>query len=237
MKIFVLLFSVFGLLSLAVPESNCQSATSPAGNNIPLSDTDSENQNLFNGRIWKNLYYMVENTQFLFSNQFLPGSVTMRGKTFNDLKIKYDIFKDEILTPYNPDGVLQINKELVDSFSILFQDVTYHFTRFKSDSLKDLGGYVNVLYNSKSALYVKYSKKIDRQKVEEEYDKFYQLEKVILVIDNIVYPVSGKSDLFRALSARKELVRDFVRTNKLYLSKNNPVSYVPVVRYFDSVYP
>jgi hypothetical protein len=237
MKIFVILFPVFGLLSLTVPEANCQVATSPSGHNMSQSDADSENQNLLNGRIWKNLYYMVENTQFLFSNQFLPGSVTMRGKTFNNQKIKYDIFKDEILTPYNPDGVLQINKELVDSFSILFQDRKYQFTHFKSDSLKDLGGYVNVLYNSKSALYVKYSKKIDRQKVEGEYDKFYQLEKVLLVINHIVYPVSGKSDLLRALSARKELVRDFVRTNKISISNKDPGSYVPVVRYFDSVYP
>jgi len=233
----VLFFLVLGLMPWAVPEGNCQVANPATGANLNQTDAGAENQNLLNGRIWKNLYYMVENDQFLFSNQFLPGSVTIRGKTYNSLKIKYDIFKDEILTLYYPDGVLQINKELVDSFSILFQDKTYHFSNFKADSLKDFGGYVNVLYDAKSALYVKYSKKIDRQKVEGENDKFYQLEKIVLTRDSLVFPVSGKNVLFKALSEKKELVRDFVRRNKLYISNKDPVSYIPVVRYFDSVYP
>jgi hypothetical protein len=236
MKIFVLLFFlVFGLFLSAVPESNCQNTTPKSGNSTAQSDTDPENQNLFNGRIWNNIYYMVENDQFLFSNQFLPGSVTMRGKTFNDLKLKYDIFKDEILTPYNPGGVLQINKELVDSFSIFSQGMTYHFARFTSDSLTDFTGYVNILYKSKSALYVKYTKKIDKQKLEGEYDKFYQVEKIILIRDGIVFPVSGKSDLYKAFSGKKEQVRAFVRSNKLYLSNKDPVGYIPVLRYFDSL--
>jgi hypothetical protein len=235
MKIFVLLFfSVFGLLSWAVPEADCQSVTPPYGNNTNQTDADTESQDLLNGRIWNNIYYMVENDQFLFSNQFLHGSVTMRGKTFNNLGIKYDIFKDEILTPYNPGGVLQINKELVDSFSILFQGRIFHFTRFAADSLAGLDGYVNVLYNSKSALYIKYSKKIDKQKAEREPDKFYQMEKIIFVRDGNVYPVSRKSDLYKAFGGKKDQVRNFVRTNKLYLSNEDPDGYVPVVRYFDS---
>jgi hypothetical protein len=237
MKIFGLLFFlVFGLFFLAVPESNCQSEAPPSGGNIGNQpDSDPENQNLLNGRIWNNIYYMVENDQFLFSDQFLPGSVTMRGKTYNNLKVKYDIFRDEILTPYNLGGVLQINKELVDSFSVFSQGRTYHFIRFTSDSLTDFDGYVNILYKSKSALYVKYTKKIDKQKLEGEYDKFYQVEKIILIRDGIVFPVSGKSDLYKAFGGKKEQVRAFVRSNKLYLSNKDPVGYIPVLRYFDSL--
>ena len=85
-----------------------------------LPDSVFESQLLYNGRIWKNLFYMIREDQFLFSNQFLPGSVFIKGKSFNNIKLKYDIFKDEILIPYSPDGILQLTKELVDSFTIEF---------------------------------------------------------------------------------------------------------------------
>ena len=87
------------------------------------SDTLPENQFFFNGRVWRNYYSMVEEDQFLFSKEFLPGEVIMRGRTYPDVMILYDIFNDEILTPYKPVGILQLNREMVDSFSLLFRKV------------------------------------------------------------------------------------------------------------------
>ena len=37
-------------------------------------------QLLYNGRAWRNLYYKIRGDQFLFSTEFLPGSVTVEGK-------------------------------------------------------------------------------------------------------------------------------------------------------------
>jgi hypothetical protein len=48
-------------------------------------DTIAENQTLYNGKIWRNLYNLVQGDQFLFSKDFLPGSLTIKGKTFNDV--------------------------------------------------------------------------------------------------------------------------------------------------------
>ena len=89
-----------------------------------LQDTLPDNQSLINGRIWSNHYFMISGDQFLFSNNFLPGIITMKGRTFSDVTLKYDILNDEILMPLDSGRVLQMNKELVDSFMISYNNKT-----------------------------------------------------------------------------------------------------------------
>ena len=173
--------------------------------------------------------------QFLFSKEFLPGTVTIYGKIFKNINIKYDLYKDEILTPYNPGEILQLNKEIVDSFSIFFQHKTYQFARIPEDGLEGLKGYVNVLYKGKTALYIKHIKKINRPGVENEHDTFYQVSRIYFVNNNLVQLITNKSDLFSALKAHKAQIRDFIKKNKLAVSKNAPESFIPVIRYYDSI--
>jgi len=196
-------------------------------------DTIIENQLLLNGRVWRNLYYMVREDQFLFSKEFLTGSLTMNGKTFNNIKIRYDIYKDEILTPMDSGGILQLNKEMVDSFSILFRNRAYQFV--KVDSLQGLKGYVHVLYKGKSALFVKYIKKIELLAVESKYDEFYQVNQIYFLKNNTLYQISSKKDLLMVFDKDKPQIKDFIKKNKIEISKSIPESFIPVIRYYDTI--
>jgi hypothetical protein len=178
---------------------------------------------------------MLNEDQFLFTNKFMTGSLTINGKTFTDIDLKYDIFKDEILTPVDPGGILQLNKELVDSFSVVFQNKKYRFTKIQEDSLKRLKSYVNIIYKGKTVLYVKYNKKIDRSAIEGKSDSFYQTSRIYFVKDNIAYTLTDKSDLFEVLKKDKAQIRDFMKKNKLRVSKKDPESFVPIIRYYDSL--
>lgn len=195
-------------------------------------DTVPDNQFLFNGRVWRNYYSTVENDQFLFSNEFLPGTVTMRGKTYSDIMIKYDIFRDEILIPYKPVGILQLNKEMVDSFSILFKNKKYHFDNY--GGYPELTGYFNILYKGGINLYVKYAKKIEKYADGGRYDKFYQVCRIYLLKDTTIYPISGKKDLFRIFDDDRKVIRNFIKNNETFISKDSPESFVPVINFINS---
>ena len=52
-------------------------------------------QKLYNGRAWKNLYYKIKGDQFLFTTDFIPGSVTIDNKEFRNIRLKYDIYNDD----------------------------------------------------------------------------------------------------------------------------------------------
>lgn len=198
-------------------------------------DTINDNQNLYNGKIWSNLYYMIEGDQFLFSKDFLPGSLTINGKTYADIYLKYDIFKDEILTPVDPGGILQLNKEMVDSFSLFFQNVTYRFIKLPEENVKGSTKYFNILYKGKTALYLLHTKKIDKLSIEGNYDEFYQFSRIFFVKDSKSYQISSKNDLIKVLIEDKDLIKKFIKRNKSDISVRVPESFIPVIRYYDSI--
>ena len=105
----------------------------------------------YNGRIWQNIYYAVEGDPFLFSREFIEGKLTMRGTTFSKVKLRFDIYSNEIQIPVPAGGILQLNKEMVDSFSLKWEGRWYDFvsSRLSSDS-EPL--YLNLLYRGKTLL-------------------------------------------------------------------------------------
>jgi hypothetical protein len=230
--IFLFLFSIFPLSDL-FGTGPCDSGSGRF--NIYEQDTLKENQILYNGILWRNRYYRIREDQFLFSKEFLSGSLSINGQSFNNLKIRYDIYNDEIMIPTNHGAILQLNKEMVDSFTVRFDDKTYKFTKILQDSIRGFNGYVNVLYKGKNALYVKYRKEIELLAVEKKFDMFYQTHRIYFVKDSIVYQVNGKGDLLRILNEDKVQIRSYIKKNKLQISRKNPESFIPAINYYDSI--
>jgi len=204
---------------------------------VYLSQKDSlkESQILYNGRIWRNLYSAVKGDQFLFSKDFLPGTVSMNGKTYTNLNLNYDIYNDEILTPNVHGEIIQLNKEMVDSFTLVLDAKTYRFFNIQKDSLNTIKGFVKVLYYGKSSLYVKYKKEIQPLAVEDKYDLFFRTYRVYFVKGSDVKLISNKRELLKVLYDYKTQIKDFMKKNSLKISKKDPESYIPVIRYYDSI--
>jgi len=197
-------------------------------------DTPKGNQVLYKGKEWNNLYSYMKGDQFLFSNTFLPASVTVDGKSFN-VEIRYDIYNDEIITPANQGIIIQLNKEMIDSFSILFQLRKYNFINLHEDSASGIKGYANSLYKGKTTLVVKYRKEIDLLAVDDKYDLFFQTYRVYILKEGTAYQVSGKKDLLRVFQDEEDQIKSYMKTNNLKVSKKSPESFIPVLRYYDSI--
>src|SRR5674476_1380018 len=86
---------------------------------ISKRDSLNENQILYNGKLWHNLYHKIKGDQFLFSNYYLPGSLTINYRSYNNLGISYDIYNDEIITKQNNGLIFKLNKEMFASFSLV----------------------------------------------------------------------------------------------------------------------
>jgi hypothetical protein len=212
------------------------SAICPAtGSHIDKQDT-LEKQILYNGRVWRNLYQQIDGTQFLFSGDFLSGSVTINGRTFDDtnLKFKLDIVNDELLILTDRNTILQLNKEMVDLFTLLYENKLFRFRMLEADSLNMLSGYVNIIYEGETSLFVKYKKEIRLRNSVGEKDTFMQSHRVYIVKDGIAHIVNNKTSLIKLLSDRKEQVKDFIRSNKIRISRNNPESIAPVLAFYDN---
>lgn len=214
------------------------SASSLFGHNVNITssiqqDTLKESQILYNGRLWRNLYARIDGDQFLFSSDYLPGYVAIEGRIFAGVPLVYDIFKDELITR-TPHGLtLQLNKEMVDSFSLRFNEKDYYFERV--DSSPEYSGYMNVLYKGKSHYMVKYRKSIDLLAVDKKYDQFYQQQKMYLVRNKSIDQFSGKLELLNLLGDHKKQVKAWMKKNKIGVTKNNPETFVPLIEYYDLI--
>lgn len=154
--------------------------------------------------------------------------------TFDDQVISYDIYNDEIVIPTHRGSVVKLNKEMVDSFAIIFQNKRYRFLN-TYDSFPGVKGYVNVLYSGRISLYVKYKKEIESLAVDDKYDLFFQTSKIYVLKDGSVHQISGKNDMLKLLQNYKSQIKDFMKKNRIKISRKIPESFIPVIRYYDSL--
>ena len=226
---FLFLFSLFFLSEPYLTGITLSSTSDPV--NPGKQDTTGK-QILYTGRLWRNLYYRVKGDQFLFTSGLLPGTVTIEGKLFRNVLVSYDIFKDEVLAMNDNGMMVQLNKEKVDEFTFEYNLRKYQFKNLYTDSLNYLGGYVNILFDSDMSIFVKYRKEIVMLAVENKYDQFNQVHRIYLMKEGAIYPIRGKRDFLKHLSDRKQQVKNFIRTNKLQITKKDPDSFVPVLEYY-----
>ncbi|MDX9726259.1 MAG: hypothetical protein RBT38_07725 [Bacteroidales bacterium] len=203
-----------------------------AASGLPEGDS-VEIQILYNGRAWRNLYTSIKGDPFLFSDNFLKGSVRAGGVFFSNQMLKYDIYNDEILLVTRKKIVLQLNKEFIESFNLEYGEKTYYFKRLDADSLNSLSGYVRVLYEGNTSLLVKYSKEILSLAVENKYDLFSQIERVYLGREGKLHRIKGRGDLLNLLEDKKQQVHSFIRSNNIKISRKDPESFMPVLEFYD----
>ena len=226
----ILFYSAFSLILSCLSDVTGSSAIPGKYGNDTI-----DVQLLYNGRAWRNLYYKIKGDQFLFTTEFLPGSVTVEGKKFKNLPVKYDIYNDELLTITDHGIILQLNKEMINSFTMNYKDQILKFKKLDADSLNSLSGYVNVLYDGGTSLYIKYRKEILLLAVENKYDMFNQIIRIFVKKNGRIFKVDSKGELLKLLEDQKHLVRSFIRSNKIGISRKNPGSFKPVIEYYDKL--
>jgi hypothetical protein len=138
------------------------------------------------------------------------------------------------MIPANSEEILQLNKEMIDSFSINFENKVFRFTKIR-ENLENLKGYFCVLYQQKSALYLKHKKEISPNITEKSDGEFMQSAKIYFVKDSVAYPIATKNDLFKALYPFNVEIENYLKNNKLKVSKKKPESFIPVIRFYDSI--
>jgi len=225
----ILIYSALLLISACSSGNAVFSAVHAANDTIDI-------QVLYNGRAWRNLFYKVKGDQFLFSPEFLSGSVTIDGKRFNNIPLKYDIYNDELLTITDHGIILQLNKEMIDLFTINYENRILNFKKLGADSINSLSGYVNVLYDGGTSLYIKYRKEILLLAVENKYDMFNPVNRVFVEKDGEIEKVDSKGELLKLFEDQKHQVRSFIRSNNLRISRKDPESYRPVIEYYDKLH-
>jgi len=207
----------------------------PASVTADRQDTVYTRQLLYNGRVWENRYQKILSHEFFMTRTPVSGSVTMNGRTFHGLLLRYDIYNDELLILDSPDTYLQLNKEAVSGFVLEIDGIQYLFENFEGRKAGSMNGYGQVIWHGDSWLVKKYVKEIKNKAVDNIYDSFTETESAWLVTRESAWQLAGNRDLYRALSDREVEVKHFVRDNSIRIRVKEPESVIPVLKFYDSL--
>lgn len=198
-------------------------------------DTIMEKQELYTGMRWTNLYRNYENDQFLFTSLFLNGNISVNSRTYKNIRIKYDIYSNEIITPVNLQDIIQINRESVDSFSLFHENRRYNFLNLKEDSIQGLTGYVQVLYDGPTS-FVTVHKKIFTPSADPSKDGTFIYSKNPYFRNGNTYLPFKTRTLYGLMDEHIKLkVRDFMKHHKPKATRKNPENIIPVLQYYDNL--
>jgi hypothetical protein len=224
-----LICTIFGVIPKPV-HSDC---SVPA---VYLTSDSIGRQILYNGRVWRNLYTDTDDHQFFINSDFIWGSVTIDGYTFDSVSLRFDIYSDELLILKDDGTVVQLNREMIDSFSLIFIDREYSFKNFENDAQGQLTGYCNVLYNGSIKMYVKYMKEILSTSITRGPPKFNQINKIFVIKDGRVYRTDSRKDLLDLFTDEddKILLKKYIRNNQIRISRSNPESFRQVIEYYEA---
>ncbi|MEA1887173.1 MAG: hypothetical protein U9N72_08200 [Bacteroidota bacterium] len=196
-------------------------------------DTSILNQLYYNGRVWYGQYFNVYGTEFLIEDAWYKADITINGIPFNDVKIKYDIYNDELLANYYDKRIIILNNENIEKFTIYINDHELHFKNFHERG--NMAGYYQLIYEGQSKLYKKWRKKRAQFVIEARYDEFQDDDAIIIVLEDRPYEIRKRRNLLKILSDKKSEIRSFIRQEDIRLDFDKPESLIPVLKYYDNL--
>jgi len=204
-------------------------------NGKEFQDTLQGKQFIYNGRIWRNPYSRIRGDAYFLTGDFINGRVHFNDKVYDNLKLKYDTHSDEVILFVNPLTIIILNKELTDRFILEYEGKEYCIINLGMDTAVTVNGYINLLYEGKVSFYVKYIKKIEPLAEEKIFDRFYGTHRMYLKRDSLFLPFFTKRGILRIMEDREPEVKDFIKIQKLILSGKDPYSFIPLIRFYDSL--
>ncbi len=219
----------YTLLALLWPFVLFASGPESSHGNEPLPDTTWLKQQIRNGRIWENRYGRVSGHEYFLTEALCEGRVTVNGREFKNLLLRYDILNDDPVLMVHPDLFIMLNSEAAGEFTIICQNREYRFVNFGE------AGYYLVLYDGKTKLLRKYVKTVKKQSYDNLYATFIEESTDYILSGGTFHTVKNRKDVALALAGKEKEVREFIRRNTPYRITGNAESLIPVLEYFDSI--
>ena len=198
-------------------------------------DSSIYRQLLINGRLWMSPYYNISGHEFLFTNEWLNGAITINGHHFRGVNLKLDVMNDQLLFPDNrTNTVIALNKRMIRDFQIMFNGTDYFFVKVPTEN-NMVDGYVQLLYDGDLKLYRKWGKRIlvNQDRLIQE---FRAEEVMYLKRDSTYYKIAKKGDLLKPFKENKKAIKKWMREMNIYLNLRNTRTLVPLLEKIDSEY-
>ena len=191
-----------------------------------------EQSPLYNGPAYDEYPRNIKGTAFLNADAWAKGSVYYDGVLFNNVPMRYDIFKDLVV-------VLLYNQ--FSSYSLISERIKYfdlsghHFINISGDSTGIKTGFYDEVYDGPTKVLVKLFKSRQERTGDVPYTEFEDRTYYYLGVNNHYYEVSSEDEALKVLKNRKKEIQQFLRSSKIKFRKDKKGALISMASYYDKL--
>jgi hypothetical protein len=163
-------------------------------------------------------------------DSMLRGNISYLGNIYPDFSLYYNLVTDEIIIPNYPhNAFITLPEGKVDSFTI----GTHDFISLTTKQFNGLpvDGFYEQLSSGEPRMYARREKRLVTGTGSEE-NKYIQYNTYYLRKNNVFYMVDSKKTLLELLNDQQDLLKKFIRTNRLKFKKDLESSLVQTTMYY-----
>ncbi len=212
---------------ITIKPTHCQTINNEKNNYKWFDDNVGiENTGLFNGLRYKEEYRTLDGShKFYLSPNYINGNIVYDGQAYYDIKMKYDLFEDEIivnLTANSGNSILQLLIDKIDTFSINENNFIKLYDNSIINSSEIITGIYQIIYQNSNLVCYKKNKKIAKKNLTKKniHYSFKSEDSYYLYLNNDFFLVSSKRDFTKIFPDYKKEINSFYTNNKFLLDSN-----------------
>lgn len=172
---------------------------------------------------------------FLYSSDWLSGSIEYNGEAYEDVALLYDIHRDKVVTEYLNGNQMELVKEKLSRFSLGDKQ----FIRILADTVNGSlprTGFYQLLYGGKSALIALHQKEsLETFEMRVIHISYPEKTKYYLFQHGIYHQVKTKKSILSLLSDKKPDLKRFIRKNKMRFRPDRENVLTRIASYYDEL--
>jgi hypothetical protein len=196
---------------------------------------------IVNGKEYVSYYIRSVHKPLLFPKKKRTASLFTSSRKYNNLDLQYDTFQDEVIFTDTTKTInysfpqIALNKDIVDGFSLYFEDDSMHFKYLRmpecaARNLKE--GFYEVVYQEKSQYYIKHLSTYFVREGMNEYE--YSPENYISTGGSF-YKITGMGSLLKLFGEKSGEIKKYLHVSRIRIRQAGKGEYISILKYYDSL--
>lgn len=200
------------------------------------NDND-ESEFLLTGLLYEEPIKDIVGHPYFDSSDFQDGSFVYQGRYFSNKSIKYNLCNQKLIIyqEINPQlpRFIQLNSKYLSEFNI----GSFKFIAKESilDTIPFTLDFYQSILDEEIKYYIGREKFIKTLAVDNEKDKYKEIDTHFIIYEGNTYPIKRKRDLMKIFGPYKKELRSYIKAKNLKINIKNPEDICHLLRHISTL--
>jgi hypothetical protein len=198
-------------------------------------------KDIINGKESLPYSFRHETTPYFHSRDKLNATLNANHRIYNNIKLQYDTYTDELIYTdisrilFNEFPRIELNKDIIDGFSLFIDGDTINFRHFRfpeNQGKKLEDGFYEVVYEGRTIFIIRHHSLLYNKQGLDEYK--YSPRKYVFEGDKY-YKISNRKSMVLMAGDHSKEIKEFLHKSRIKVRRAGKDQIVEVLKYYDSL--